>query len=103
MDSDGTKLLEAHDLPLRSLVGEIAGAAARLAAVEVELAKTELKADARAELTVVKGLSVALVAGIVGATILLMAAVLALAQVMPGWLAALIVGGVVLAAGAAAG
>ena len=44
-----------------------------------------------------------MVAAIIGVTLLLVAVVLALVPFMPGWLAALLVGGVVLVGGVTAG
>jgi hypothetical protein len=49
------------------------------------------------------GLGVATVAALVGVTLLLVSGVLGLAMLMPGWLAALIVAGVVFGVGAGAG
>jgi hypothetical protein len=69
-----------------------------LARKEIELAKTELKADLKAEAMMVGGLSVAVVAGLCTLTLLLVTVVFALATVMPGWLAGLIVSGVTLIA-----
>ena len=63
---------------------------------EVELATTEVKADLQKELSMVKALAAAVVAGLLGLNMLLVAAVFALAMKMPGWAAALIIGGVVL-------
>jgi hypothetical protein len=94
---------ETEDLSTRKLVGEITGKVYLLARKEIDLAKAELQEDLRSQVTMVKALAVAAVAGIAGLAVLLVALVLALAGVMPGWLAALLVGGVVLAlAGAAA-
>ncbi len=104
MPDDGhTLVLSAEDLSMRKLVGEITSKAYLLARKEVDLAKAELKEDLRSQLTMIKALAVALVAGIAGVSVLLVAAVLALAQVIPGWLAALLVGGAVLAIAVAAG
>jgi hypothetical protein len=49
------------------------------------------------------GLGIAAAAAIIGLTLLLVAVVLALAPLMPGWLAALLVGALALAVGATAG
>jgi hypothetical protein len=81
----------ARSLPLRELIGEITTKATLLARKEVELAKTELKADLTSELTTVKGLGVAVLVGV-------LAIVLALAAYIPGWLAALLIGGVLVVA-----
>ena len=94
---------DTEELPTRKLVGEITAKAYLLVRKELDLAKSELHADLRAQLAMVKGLAVAIVAGICGLTMLLVAAAAGLAHVMPGWLAALVVGGVVLAIAAGAG
>ena len=88
----------ARSLPLRELIGEITSKATLLAKKEVELAKTELKADLTSELATVKGLGVAVLVGVSGLNMLLMAIVLALAAYLPGWLAALLIGGVLIGA-----
>ena len=94
---------EAEDLSTRKLVGEISSKVYLLARKEVDLAKAELQEDLRSQLTMVKALATAAVAGIAGLSVLLVAVVLGLAGVMPGWLAALLVGGVVLVLAAVAG
>ena len=70
---------------------------------EIELARAELKADLRAQLLIAKRLATAAVLALLGIDLLLVAVVFALAHVMPGWLAALAVGVLLLAAGAAVG
>ena len=87
----------------RVLLGEIGRQLVRLAEEEVDLARAELASDARSAGRSLVGFGVALGAGLVGLTLLLVAVVLALGQVMPGWLAALIVAAGVLAAGVLAG
>lgn len=87
----------------RALLGEMGRQLVRLAEEEVDLARAELVSDARSAGRTVLGLGLALVAGLVGLTLLLVAAVLALGQVIPGWLAALVVATGVLAAGVMAG
>lgn len=75
-----------------------------LAKKQVQLARTELKADARTEAKVAGGLGLAAVGAIITVTLLLMTAAFALALVMPAWAAGLIVSGVVmLAVGVVAG
>jgi uncharacterized membrane protein YqjE len=83
----------------RALVSEIGGQLVELAQKEVELARTELASDVRAGRNAAIALAVGGVVVIMGATLLLVAAALALAQIMAAWLAALIVAAVVLAAG----
>ena len=81
-----------------ALVKEIAAQAALLIKKQVELARTEIKADARREATVAGGLGIAAIGAIITVTLLLVTAVLALSLVMPAWGAGLIVSGVVAAA-----
>lgn len=85
------------------LLGEVGRKAALLAKKEVELAKTEMKQDLRKEIAMAGGFGVAGVCALLALGLLLVAAVFGLATVMPGWLAALIVAGVVMIAGGAAG
>jgi len=87
----------------RALVGEIGSRLVQLAQAEVELARAELASDARSGRRTMVGLGVATVAALAGLTLLLVGVVLALAMLMPGWLAALIVAAVVLGVGGAAG
>ena len=70
---------------------------------EVELARAELKADLEAQLRMAKRLAIAAVLALLGINLLLVAAVFAMANVMPGWLAALALGVVLLAVGGATG
>src|SRR5260370_29340143 len=77
----------------RVLLGEVGRQLVRLAEEEVDLARAELASDARSAGWTVIGFGLALVAGLVGLTLLFVAVALALGQVMPGWLAALIVAG----------
>jgi membrane-bound ClpP family serine protease len=93
----------AENLSTRELVAEISGKVSLLVKKEVELAKTEMKANVQAELAMLKAMVAAAVAGLLGLNTLLVAVVFALALKMPGWLAALIVGGVVLILAAALG
>ncbi len=81
----------------RALVGQIGGQLIELAQTEVELARAELASDMRAGRRTVMGLGVAAVAAIAGVNLLLVAVVLALVALMPGWLAALAVAAVVFA------
>jgi uncharacterized membrane protein YqjE len=82
-----------RSLSLRELIGEITAKVSLLAKKEVELAKTELKADLASELATVKGLGLAVLVGVLGLNMLLVAIVLGLAAYLPGWLAALLIGG----------
>ncbi len=83
-----------------ALVKEIAAQAALLIKKQVELARTEIRADARREAKVAGGLGIAAICAIITVTLLLVTAALALSLVMPAWGAGLIVTGVVAAAAA---
>lgn len=89
----------------RELVGETARKASLLVKKEIELAKTELRADLRSEIEMASGLGAAGICALLGVELLLVAVVLALmeAGLLPGWAAALVVAAVVLAIGAGAG
>jgi uncharacterized membrane protein YqjE len=87
----------------RELVGEIGSQLVQLAQAEVELARAELASSVRSARRALVGLGVATVAALVGVTLLLVSAVLGLAMLVPGWLAALVVAGIVLGVGAGAG
>jgi hypothetical protein len=90
----------ATDLSTKELLGQILAEASTLVRKEMELARTELAADLKTEVTMAKALGVGAVLGLCGLNLALVTAVLALALVMPGWAAGLIVTGVVLAAAA---
>ena len=83
-------------LSTRELLADITGKLSVLVKKEVELATTEVKADFQKELSMIKALAAAVVAGLLGLNMLLVAAVFGLALKMPGWIAALVVAGVVL-------
>jgi putative superfamily III holin-X len=89
----------------KDLVTEAGRKASLLVRKELELAKTELRAQIRSELKMASGLGVAGVCALVGLEMLLVALALGLMEggVLPGWAAALIIAGAVLAIGAAAG
>lgn len=83
------------------LIGQTLGRASLLVKKEVELAKTEIKADLKSQMAMVEGLGVAAVCAIIAICMLLVALVFGIVEsrVMSGWLAALLVAGVVLAIG----
>jgi uncharacterized membrane protein YqjE len=81
-----------RSLSLRELLGEITGKVTLLARKEVELARTELKADLASEVAAGKGLLVAALVGILGINMFLVAAVFALAAYISAWLAAVLIG-----------
>ena len=87
----------------RELVGEIGSQLVQLAQTEVELARAELASNVGSARRALVGLGVATVAALVGLTLLLVSAVLGLAMLVPGWLAALVVAGIVLGVGSGAG
>lgn len=78
-------------LPLNDLISEITGRVKLLAATEVELAKVEARSEIKSEIAMAKGLGIAAVCGLLGVNMILVAAVFALATVVPAWAAALIV------------
>ena len=86
-----------------ALVKEIVSQVELLARKEVELAKTELRADVRREARVAGGLGLAAVTALITVVLLLVTAVLALSLVLPGWAAGLIVSGLTLAVTAVVG
>lgn len=90
-------------LSTRALIEAISRKVALLAEKEVALARAELSENVRSELSMVKWLAGAVVAGLVGTTVLLVAAVLASAPYARPWVAAVLLGGGVLTAGAAFG
>jgi hypothetical protein len=85
------------------LVEELFRQTAELVKSEVALAKAEMLVDLKREIKVAEGLGVAAVCALCGLNLLLMAGVLALAHLLPGWAAALLAAVVVLAAGGVAG
>jgi uncharacterized membrane protein YqjE len=88
--------LRAQSLSTRKLIGEITDKASLLVKKEVELAKTEIRADLEAQAAVARGLAAAIVAGLTALNMFMVAVVLWLATQMPGWLAAVIVAAVLL-------
>jgi uncharacterized membrane protein YqjE len=86
-----------------SLIREIIDGATGLARKEIELAKTELRADFHSELAMAKTLGVAALLGLLGLNALVVALIIGLATFMPVWLSAVSVGLVFLAVGAGIG
>jgi hypothetical protein len=91
------KLLEG--MSNRELLGHIVESGTLLAKKEIELAKTELRADLKREVAMAKGLGVAGVCALCTLNMLLVAIALALGNVVAEWGAALIVAAAVLAVG----
>ena len=85
-------------LPTPALVSSIGREIHHLVSQEVELAKTELRADLERELAMVKFMAVAVVAALCGLSLLFVAAAMALGTTIPEWGAALVVGGILIAA-----
>jgi hypothetical protein len=90
-------------LSTRELLSRILHTASQLVSTEMALAREEGKANLEAAFATVKLLLVAGVIGPAGVNLLLVAAVFALAHVMPGWLAAVLVGAVILVISAIVG
>jgi hypothetical protein len=95
----GGGIITEHERPAAALstpalVKELTHQAGLLVRKQIELAKAELRADLHAEATMAKGLGVAGLAALLLVQMLLVTAVLALAEVMPGWAAGLIMSGV---------
>lgn len=91
------------EFSIGELVGEISREASLLVRKEVDLARAEMKADLRSEVKAAIGLGVAAVAALMVLAMLLVAAAMGLAYVLPAWGAALIVAGVMLALGVVIG
>jgi hypothetical protein len=87
----------------RELVGHVAQNALLLARKEVELARSEIRADLKAELVMAKGLGVAGVCALLTLAMMLVTITLALGHAMPEWLAGIIVTAAVLTVGTVAG
>jgi hypothetical protein len=92
---------ELSGLSTRELLARIADEVKALVKVEVELAKAEVKSDLRSEIVMAKGLGAGALLGYAGIVMLLVAATFALANVVVGWAAALMVAGAVLVPAAA--
>ncbi|HEY2901360.1 MAG TPA: phage holin family protein [Polyangia bacterium] len=67
----------------------------QLIKAQLALARAELQADVIKEVKMVAGLGVSAIAALIAVNLLLVAAVFALATVMPGWAAGLIVAGAI--------
>jgi hypothetical protein len=95
MDSSETPPL--RTLPTIELVREILRTGSLLVEKEVALARAELRADLLAQILMAKRLVAAALLALFGINLLLVAVVFALSRVMPGWLAALALGVLLLA------
>jgi O-antigen/teichoic acid export membrane protein len=81
----------------------VVDSATLLAKKEIELAKSELRRDLKAEVSMAKGLGIAGVCALCTLNMFLVAGAFALAHVVADWAAALIVAAGVLAVGTIAG
>jgi Putative Actinobacterial Holin-X, holin superfamily III len=81
------------------LVGRLADQSKELVKKEVDLAKAELRTEVKSEIKLGLGFAAAGFLAFIAFELLLAALVLGLAETMPGWAAALVVGGGVLAVG----
>jgi hypothetical protein len=90
---------ETQSLSTRQLLARLIETVSLLVAKEVELARAEIKADLKAELSMVTLLVAAGVVAVFSVNMLLVSAVFALTVWMPGWLAALAVAALLLAIG----
>src|SRR5262249_51778224 len=92
-----------QSLSTRQLLAQLLETVSLLVTKEVELARAEFRADVKAEIGMVKLLVAAGVVAVFAVNMLLVAAVFALTQVMPGWLAALAVAAVLVLIGVVLG
>ena len=100
VNGDGAR---AQMLSTRELIGEITDKAGLLARKEIELAKTEIKADLQSQIAMAKGLAIAALAVLLGLNLLLVAVVIALAPYVTPWLGALVLGGALVLVGGMVG
>jgi hypothetical protein len=84
----------------RELLSRIVGEGTDLMKKEIALARAEIADDLRSELTVAKAMGAGAVLALCGLNLALVTLVFLLALALPGWAAALIVTGAVLAAAA---
>jgi hypothetical protein len=94
---------EVAQMSTPTLLKEITAQVELLAKKQIELAKTEVLADLRTEAGVAGGLGIAALLALSGAILLLVTGVLALASLMPAWIAGSAVAGAILLAAAIVG
>jgi hypothetical protein len=94
---------EMDELSTAALLADITAKSGELVKKELELARTELQADLKAEIAAAKGLGVATVAALAMLNLLLVAAVFALTPYMEPWQAALALAGAMFVIGVGAG
>lgn len=90
-------------LPTSELLQQLVSQSAALIRKEIDLARAEINDEKKREIQAAKGLGIAGICALMGVNLLLVAVVFGLAEVMPGWAAALVVAAVVLLAGAIVG
>jgi uncharacterized membrane protein YqjE len=90
---------QTQSLSTRQLLGRLVETVSLLVAKEVELARAEIKADLKAELSMVTLVVAAGVVAVFSVNMLLVSAVFALTVWMPGWLAALALAALLLVIG----
>jgi hypothetical protein len=90
-------------MSMPALLKEITAQVELLAKKQIELAKTEVLADLRKEAGAAGGMGIAALLALAGAILLLMTGVLALASLMPPWMAGIAVSGTTLLAAAITG
>jgi predicted phage tail protein len=93
--------VNAGTLSNRELWKTLLSDASELIKAEVTLAKSELRRDLKQEATMAAGLGAGALLAYAGIILLFVAGALGLATVMPGWAAALVVAGLLLAAAGA--
>ena len=93
-------LVNAAVLSTKDLLKNLLSDTTSLVKAEVALARAELKRDLKTEVTAVTGVGTAALLAYAGIILLFVALTLALAQLMPAWLAGLVVAGLVLGAAA---
>jgi Putative Actinobacterial Holin-X, holin superfamily III len=91
---------DTQSLSTRQLLTRLLETVSLLVTKEVELAQAEIRANIKAELSMVALLIAAGVVAVFAVNMLLVSAVFALTVWIPGWLAALALAGVLLAVGA---
>ena len=95
--------MDEKDMSTVELVKQITHQVGDLAKKQIELAKTELRADVRAEVGAISGLAAAAAAGLITLTLLFVTLIFVLARHLPGWAAGLIVSGFMLGVALIAG
>jgi hypothetical protein len=92
--------VNAEVLSTKDLLKNLLSDATSLVKAEVALARAEIKRDLKAEVATAAGVGTAALLAYAGVILLFVALILALAQLMPAWLAGLVVAAFVLGAAA---